>query len=319
MQRLGIRQLGALLSVVLVFGLLVAGIGVARAQQDDPTVDGPGTPRPGHIHTGTCAGGGLGDVVYALNNATIDNLAQDYNSSGNVDFAGSQNESPVYVSETTVDGVTLDDLLADDYAINFHLSGDQIDTYIACGEIGGFARDGVLYVGLVPVAEFPNSQFAGSAILMDNGDNSVSVVVQLVELPAASGSTAPVGATPVVTVPNGSVAPSAAGSAAGSAAPSAAGSAAASVSSSAGASASSSPVASGSSSAAASADESAAASADESAAASAAESAAASAAESAAASADESAAASAAESAAASADESAAPIESTEPEASASA
>ncbi len=297
MHRFGIRHLGALLSVVLVFGLLAAGIDVVRAQQTDPTVDGPGTPRPGHIHTGTCAGGGLGDVVYALNNATIDNLDQDYNSSGAVDFAGSTDVNPVYVSETTVDGVTLDDLLADDYAINFDLSGNNIETYITCGEIGGFARDGTLYVGLVPVAEFPDTQFAGSAILMDNGDNTVDVVVQIVELPAASGSSAPVGATPVVTVPNGSAAPSANGSVA----PSAAGSAAASESSSAAPSESSSAAPSASSSAAPSADASVEASADASVAASADASVAPSAAASVAASADASVEASADASAAPSA------------------
>ncbi len=225
MHRFGIRRLGAMLSVALVLGLLVAGFSVVQAQQDDPTVDGPGTPRPGHIHSGTCVGGGLGDVVYALNNATIDNLSEDASTS-DVDFAGSEDVNPVYVSETTIEDVTLDDLLADDYAINFHLSGDEIDTYIACGEIGGFARDGVLYVGLVPVAEFPDVQFAGSAILTDNGDDTVTVVVQIVELPIADASTAPASvstpvSTPIVTVPDESVAPSAAASVEESAAPSA--------------------------------------------------------------------------------------------------
>ena len=221
MHRFGIRRLGAMLSIALVLGLLVAGFSVVQAQQDDPTVDGPGTPRPGNIHSGTCTGGGLGEVVYALNNATIDNLDQDYESTGDVDFAGSEDVNPVYASETTIEDVTLDDLLADDYAINFHLSGDDNETDIACGEIGGFARDGLLYVGLVPVAEFPDTQFAGSAILTDNGDDTVTVVVQLVELPTATGSTAPVGATPVVTVPDASVAPSANASAEESVAPSA--------------------------------------------------------------------------------------------------
>lgn len=221
MDRFGIRRLGAMLSIALVFGLLFAGLNVVQAQQDDPTVDGPGTPRPGHIHSGTCAGGGLGDVVYALNNATIDNLDQDYQSSGDVDFAGSADVNPVYVSETTVEDVSLDDLLADDYAINFHLSGDDLSTYIACGEIGGFVHDDVLYVGLVPVAEFPDTQFAGSAVLTDNGDNTVTVVVQLVQLPGAQGSTTSAASTPVVTVPDTSVAPSAAASAEESVAPSA--------------------------------------------------------------------------------------------------
>lgn len=263
MERFGIRRLGALLSVVLVFGLLAAGFSMARAQQSDPTVDGPGTPRPGHIHAGSCAN--LGDVVYALSNATIDNLPADYQSTGDVNFVGSQNVLPVYASETTLD-VSLDEILSADHAINFHLSGDEIGTYIACGDIGGFVRDGVLYVGLAPATGDNgydgSSQFAGTAVLTDNGDNTTSVVVQLVELPVASGSTTtttttgaatPV-STPVVTVPNESAAPSA--------------SAEASVAPSAAESSSPSADASASASASASADESAAPSADESAAAS---------------------------------------------------
>lgn len=230
MQRFGIRHLGAMLSLVLVFGLLAAGIGVARAQDTDVTVDGPGTPRPGHIHAGSCAE--LGDVVFALNNATVDNLDQDYESTGDVEFAGSEDANPVYVSETTIEDVTLDDILAADHAINFHLSGEDLPTYIACGDIGGFQRDGQLYVGLIPVEEYEDTvAFAGSALLTDNGDDTVTVVVRLVELPVTGDTTtnttttAPTVATPVstpvVVVPEESVAPSAAASAEESAEPSA--------------------------------------------------------------------------------------------------
>ncbi len=205
MQRFGIRHLGAMLSLVLVFGLLAAGIGVVRAQDSDVTVDGPGTPRPGHIHSGSCDE--LGDVVFALNNATIDNLDQDYESTGDVEFAGSEDANPVYVSETTIEDVTLDDILAADHAINFHVSGEDLPTYIACGDVGGFQRDGELYVGLVPVEEYEDTvAFAGSALLTDNGDDTVTVVVRLVELTADDAETT--GATPVATTPQASVAPS---------------------------------------------------------------------------------------------------------------
>jgi len=208
MQRFGIRHLGAMLSLVLVFGLLAAGIGVVRAQDTDVTVDGPGIPRPGHIHAGSCAE--LGDVVFALNNATVDNLDQDYESTGDVEFAGSEDANPVYVSETTIEDVTLDDILAADHAINFHLSGEDLPTYIACGDVGGFQRDGELYVGLVPVDEFEDTvAFAGSALLTDNGDDTVTVVVRLVELTNDdTGGTTATAATPIVTTPEESAAPS---------------------------------------------------------------------------------------------------------------
>ena len=254
MQRFGIRRLGALLSVVLVVGLLAAGYGMVRAQQTDVTVDGPGMPHPGHIHAGSCAN--LGDVDYALNTATVDNLSTDYESTGDVSFVGSQDAYPVYASVTTLD-VSLDEITSSDHAINFHLSADQIDTYIACGDIGGFVRDGVLYVGIAPDPSYTgDTQFAGTAALYDNGDNTTDVVVQFVELPAGTaatgGGTTPSRAatpvsTPIVTNPSTSSAASASESASGSASTS--GSASSSASPSETASSSASPVESASSSA----------------------------------------------------------------------
>ena len=108
---------------------------------------------------------------------------------------------------------------------------DDLPTYIACGDIGGFARDGELYVGLLPDPNFPETPFAGSALLTDNGDDTVTVVVRLVELPTGAtgsgttGTTAPAAtpavSTPIVTVPEESVAPSAEASVEESVAPSA--------------------------------------------------------------------------------------------------
>lgn len=185
MQRLGLTRLGAMLSLVLVFGMMAVGLGSVRAQ-DDVTADGPGTPRPGHIHDGSCAE--LGDVVYALNNATVDGLAADYNAGSDSAFIGSDAALTDYISETSLD-VSLDEIMSADHAVNFHLSGDEAGTYIACGDLGGFVHDGVLSVGLVPVAEFPDTQFAGSAILTDNGDNTTTVMVHLVELRNDGGAT----------------------------------------------------------------------------------------------------------------------------------
>ncbi len=198
MDRLNLRTLGAALSVVLVMALAVAGFGIAQAQDDDVTIDGPGTPRPGHIHAGTCADGGLGDVVFPLNNATVDNLPEDATSS-DLDFEGSEDATPVYVSETVLADVSLDDILAAPHAINFHLSTDELDTYITCGEIGGYERDGVFFVGLTPVEGSTGPQFAGSAILTENDDNSVTVLVTFVQVAdAATGGVSTPVATPVV-------------------------------------------------------------------------------------------------------------------------
>ncbi|HET9660944.1 MAG TPA: CHRD domain-containing protein [Thermomicrobiales bacterium] len=65
---------------------------------------------PAHIHSGTCTE--LGDVVYPLT---------DVNARGE--------------SVTVIDVPLADLQTAGPYAINIHLSADEIGTYVACGEI----------------------------------------------------------------------------------------------------------------------------------------------------------------------------------------
>jgi hypothetical protein len=67
-----------------------------------------GEPQPVHIHEGNCRD--LGDVAFPLEDV-VDG-----------------------VSESTAD-VSMSDLLANDYAINVHLSEDQMDVYVACGTL----------------------------------------------------------------------------------------------------------------------------------------------------------------------------------------
>lgn len=64
---------------------------------------------PGHIHSGTCDD--LGAVVYPLTNVE----------------GG--------ISSTLVEGVTIEDLLAEPHAVNLHMSAQDIETYVACGDI----------------------------------------------------------------------------------------------------------------------------------------------------------------------------------------
>ena len=56
---------------------------------------------------------------------------------------------PVHVSETTVD-VSLDDLLASPHAINVHESEENVETYIACGNITGTPEGRNLSVPMMP-------------------------------------------------------------------------------------------------------------------------------------------------------------------------
>ena len=69
----------------------------------------PATAQPAHIHTGTCSS--LGGVAYPLTSVT-----------------GGK-------STTTVKGVTIAQLLAKPTAINVHESADDLQKYVACGNI----------------------------------------------------------------------------------------------------------------------------------------------------------------------------------------
>jgi Cu/Zn superoxide dismutase len=69
----------------------------------------PATAQPAHIHTGTCSS--LGGVAYPLTSVT-----------------GGK-------STTTVKGVTIAQLLAKPNAINVHESADNLQKYVACGNI----------------------------------------------------------------------------------------------------------------------------------------------------------------------------------------
>lgn len=120
-------------------------------------------PHPVHIHSGNC--NELGEVVVPLTD-----LAQPQG-----DQVGQRRASIAATSFTTVP-MTLDAILAEDHAINAHLSADEIDTYIACGELGGvFTPDGALVVGL---GETEGSGYSGIAFLQlapDGASTNVSV------------------------------------------------------------------------------------------------------------------------------------------------
>jgi len=122
--------------------------------------------RPAHIHSGNCVD--LGDVVAPLTDLT--------EPAGQAE--GQAKRAMAAESSFTNVPLTLDAILADDHAINVHLSADQIDTYIACGEIGG-VRDanGALTIGL---RELNNSGFTGIAFLApaaDGASTDVSVFI----------------------------------------------------------------------------------------------------------------------------------------------
>ena len=155
-RRWAVGDSGRLLGgVALALGLALAAPGAFTLAQDDPV------PHPIHIHAGTCAD--LGDIVAPLGDVVA--LTE-----GDAEGAGSA--VPVQISDTEVDG-TLADILANPFAINVHESADNIEEYIACGDIGGRVDNGRLVIGL---QEMNGSDFSGVAVLdEDKLETEVSV------------------------------------------------------------------------------------------------------------------------------------------------
>src|SRR5215212_11601269 len=169
---------------------------------------------PAHIHSGSCDH--LGDVVYPLTNVSASGMmagmmAMAATPSSGMPAAmatpggltmspamGATAAIPVETSQTLVNA-SLQDLLAESYAINVHESQDNIQNYIACGDVGGsmmtgsaMAQGGVLAIGL---HELNTSGESGIALLRDQGNNQTMVWIYLAKgLSGASGGMATPGA-----------------------------------------------------------------------------------------------------------------------------
>jgi hypothetical protein len=157
------------------FAIVALTVPSALARQDATPIARLVTPaRPAHIHSGNCME--LGDVVVPLTDLT----APISESVGQAESA-TTGES----SFTTVP-MTLDAILGADHAINVHLSAERIDTYIACGELGGVVdSSGSLVVGL---REESNSGYTGIAFLSPGADGaSTDVSVFIAPVFGAAG------------------------------------------------------------------------------------------------------------------------------------
>jgi len=145
---------------------------------------------PGHIHSGSCEE--LGDVVFPLGNASVGGMMMGMMASspeaGSAEMEmgeemGSEARVVVATSYTMVDA-SLEDILAAEHAINYHESEENIENYIACGDIGGalmtgpgMEEGGTLVIGLRSVND---SGISGVATLEGMGDQT-EVVVYLAE------------------------------------------------------------------------------------------------------------------------------------------
>lgn len=169
--------------LVLALGLLLVP-GQARAQ------DMAAAAHPAHIHSGSCAE--LGDVVHPLMDVTADTGTPVASPVAEMDHdmgtpeASNAMASPaadsfgtdITTSETIVTA-PLADLAAGGYAINVHESAENIGNYIACGDIAAAAADsGDVSIAL---ATLNDSGYMGTATLHDNGDDTTTVTITLMQ------------------------------------------------------------------------------------------------------------------------------------------
>ena len=161
-------------------------VGGAAAQESSASPSaGAETPHPAHIHSGSCAA--LGDVVYPLTDvaapgamstpmAGMASPVPTMASGAGVSASPSAEDEDVVAESTTTVHAALADLSAGGFAINVHESMDQIQNYIACGDITGTPANNVLQI---PLNELNSSGYYGTAELTDNGDGTTTVVVKL--------------------------------------------------------------------------------------------------------------------------------------------
>ncbi len=177
----------SLLTVAAAGAMLVGGFAPTSAQDEMEA-------HPAHIHTGTCDQ--LGDVVFPLTNVSEMGMMEGM-MAGMMDATpeadapamemsepmGAETAFGVETSYTMVDA-SLEEIVEGGHAINLHQSKENIEEYIACGDIGGrietgpgMEEGGTLVVGL---GQLNDSGYTGIAVLEGKGDQT-EVVLYLAE------------------------------------------------------------------------------------------------------------------------------------------
>lgn len=168
-QMAGFRSLKSASITAVLAGTLMFSGATSLLAQDSNAGDAPDINHPAHIHSGTCddldpnPAAPLQDIVPYANDPDSD---EGSNSPQGVLTA------PIMLhSETDVE-MSLDDLLAEPHAINVHESMEQIENYVACGDIGGILvtdNDGTMAIGISPLND---SGIYGIAFLHRDDDNT---------------------------------------------------------------------------------------------------------------------------------------------------
>jgi hypothetical protein len=184
-----LRAVAASALLLGVGGALAPAAGLA--QDATPSMMQEAVAHPAHIHSGSCPD--VGDVVFPLQDiAPTDMMGTPAAGMAGMEaspMAGSGamaspmagrdvDMSQVVAMSTTVVEAPLADILGAEHAINVHESAEHIENYIACGDITGEPADGTLEITL---DERNDSGVAGEAYLTDNGDDTTTVEVYLMQ------------------------------------------------------------------------------------------------------------------------------------------
>lgn len=152
-----IRTMG--LGALLIGGMAAGGMSVVMAQDAEVPA------HPANILAGTCDDL---DQVAVAELSYVSVLVNEGDDAENTP-QGVLSAGQVLLSSTEGVELPLEDILGSAHSIVVSLSDTEIDTYIACGEIGGIVVDGDLYVGLRDVN---GSGYSGVAQLQEDGDNT---------------------------------------------------------------------------------------------------------------------------------------------------
>ncbi len=199
----GRRFVAMVAPMAVAAGVTVLGAGAAGAQDEMAA-------HPAHIHTGTCDQ--LGEVVYPLAavgapgmmgmpdatpGASEESMAADETPMAAGEMMGAEAAAMVEVSETTVDAL-LEDILAEEHAINVHESEENVGTYIACGEIGGTMMMGTMMGDALAVGlrELKGSGYTGIATLQAMDEQTLVTVYLAQDLAGGMMGEAGAEATP---------------------------------------------------------------------------------------------------------------------------
>ncbi len=173
-----------LLAAIAAGTLLVGGLAPVSAQDEMAS-------HPAHIHEGTCDDLNPKPAFPLTNVSEMGMMEGMMEGTPEADDAAMEMSEPmgaetafgVETSFTMVD-VSLEEIVEGGHAINIHQSEENIEEYIACGDIGGriqtgpeMDEGGTLVVGL---GQLNDSGYTGIAVLEGKGDQT-EVVIYLAE------------------------------------------------------------------------------------------------------------------------------------------